>query len=225
MNTHLLFYDAGAALIAWSETYNLTGKGCVSDRAAPIGRPEPTLQHRCWPILTALQTILFWQFHPSGSRWELSDPPRWCPPVLTLQEPVPEPEVLPPIQLRVSVQIPVSKKLREVEAPGWYMGLETELQFRGRMGEAFNRWMDSYIAGRRESAHAAGLEQTPGKQKLVLHFTWAAKYQIGKISPPKLALEYHVKTDTVKVGIHGALELIHLKRRPPQRGGLKGTHR
>jgi len=167
--------------------------------------------------------VLFWQFHPKGSKWERPDPPRWCPPFLALEESTPEPELLPPIQLRVSVQNPDNNESQEVNAPGWYLEFETELKFRRRMTESFNRWMDDHVASRRRSACAAGLEETPGKQKLMLHFTWAAKYQIDKVSPATLAREWNVKADAVEAGIHVALDLIGLERRPPQRGGKKIT--
>jgi len=223
MKAHRLLYDAGEALIAWSEAFNLRGKRCGADLTDHADRPGATLQHRGWPIVAALQTILFWHFHPVGWIWERRDPPRWCPPVFTLHEPPLDPEALPPVELFVTVQAPDGKESRKIGVPGWCVGLETEKQFRQRVGEAFGRWMDNYIAGRRESARAAGLEETPSKQKLPLHFSWAAKYQIDKISPSKLAREYRVATDTVKAGIQGALELLNLERRPPQRGGIKAV--
>lgn len=101
------------------------------------------------------------------------------------------------------------------------MGLETKAQFRKRMCDAFARWMDNHIAGREESARAGGLEKTPGKSKLELHFRWAASYQIDEISPARLSKEYRVDKDTIEEGIQSALTLIHLERRPPKRGGLK----
>ena len=223
MKTHRLLYDAGAALILWSEQFNLTGNRCVPDLIDPADGPESPLQHRCWPIVAALQTILFWHFHKIGWIWERRDPPGWCPPVLRLHEPRPEPEALPPVELFVTAQSPDGKGNREIDVPGWYVELETETQFRQRVGEAFNRWMDGYIIGRRESARAAGLEENPGSRKLLLQFTWFARYQIENISPAKLAREYEVKKAAVEDGIDAASELIHLQKRPPQRGGRKGT--
>jgi hypothetical protein len=79
------------------------------------------LRHSCWPIVAALQTMLFWNYHPLGSIWERRNPPGWCPPIFTLQQPVPEPEVLPPIQLRISVPDHVAEDSRETDAPGWYL--------------------------------------------------------------------------------------------------------
>lgn len=219
---HSSLYDAGAALIDWCKEFNLLGKSTVSgDDHVEI--EDGAFQQDHWPIVAALQTILFWHFHPIGWIWERRNPPSWCPPVLTLHEPTPEPEALPPIELRVSIQEPDSNISREIDAPGWYIGLETELQFRERMRDAFNLWLESYIARRERHARAAGLVRTPSKRKLTLHFTWAAKYQIDNVSPSRLAREYRVAKDTIEEGIQSALDLIHLARRSPNRGGLKGS--
>jgi len=59
------------------------------------------------------------------------------------------------------------------------------------------------------------------KSKLALHLKWAAKYQVGKVSRERLAKEYRVAQDTIEEGIQTSLDLIHLARRPPSRGGLK----
>jgi hypothetical protein len=122
----------------------------------------------------------------------------------------------------VEVQHHSGKGSREIDVPGWYVELETEPQFRTRMKEAFDRWLENYIGERQRSAHAAGFEKVPGKRKLVLHFAWAAKYQILRLSPAKIAREHGVAEDTVHDGIEAALDLIHLERRAPNRGGLKG---
>lgn len=221
MNEHPLIYDAGAALLNWSDRFSLRGTSYLRGRADDADGPESSLKQRCWPVIKALQTIMFWHFHTKGSRWSRPDPPRWCPPVLTLEEPPAlTPECLPPIRLHVIGQDPGSKDSRVI-APGWYVEWETEQQFRRRMEESFSRWLDGHVADRRQSAYAAGLDEIPGKQKLLLHFTWAAKFQIEKVSPPKLAREWRVTKDTVDAGIDGALDLIGIERRPPQRGGVK----
>lgn len=221
-NEHPLIYDAGAALLEWSDRFNLKGTPYLTGSTDDADGPESSSKQRCWPVIVALKTILFWEFHPMGFRWTRPDPPRWCPALLTLEKP-PEgpPEMLPPIQLQTILQNPDGKGSRETDAPGWYLELETEPQFRKRMKKSFGRWMNDHVANRRRSAYAAGLEETPGKQKLLLHFTWTAKFQINKTSPTELARESRVDTDTVDTGIKGALDLIGLERRPPQRGGIK----
>lgn len=215
-NAHVLLRAAGEELIRWSERFNLKAKQhSLADRATQ----DPEFYDEYWPIATALETILFWHFHPIGPIWERHH--RWRPPLfrltVELQAP-PVSEALPTIRLQSNVIDPTNG----VDAPGWQMTLETASDFRKRMRSAFECWLDGHIAGREASARAAGLVPAPEKRKLVPQFTWLARYQVEKISSAKLGRDYNLTTATIEDGIESALKLIHLEKRPAERGGAKG---
>jgi hypothetical protein len=219
---HPLIYAAGEELIRWSERFNLKAKERgISDRLAA----DSEFVDDYWPIATALETIIFWHFDPRGLLWEKRNPPAWSPPLFRLKAEMqrlqPEPESLPPVNLRASAMDTQTNTVQEIDAPGWYVTLEKKSEFRKRMSEAFDRWLDAHIVARENAALAAGLLRAPEKRKLVLQFTWLAKYQIDGASPEKLALEYKRSVATVEDGIEAALALAHLKKRPPARGGHK----
>ncbi len=219
---HPLLYKAGQDLISWSERFNLKAKErTVADWIVA----DSDFFDDYWPIATALQTIIFWHFDTRGPLWEKRNPPAWCPPLFRLSAELrdhqPTPELLPPVNLRVNAMNP-QNTVYEIEAPGWYVTLEKKPEFRKRMCESFDRWLDTYMAERENAALAAGLLPTPEKRKLVLQFTWVARYQIEKTSSANLAREYRRKPATVDDGIDSGLELIHLEKRPAERGGAKG---
>jgi hypothetical protein len=213
-----LLYGSGAALIAWSKQFNLTGKWSNLDSVTDRDLLTSTFTDDFWPLVAAVETIFWWHFAPAGWLHERGDRPSWRP-KLSNQFPK-EPEVLPEIRLTTENYDVRSKASISVESPGWYIQVESESNFRTRMLKDFKRWLDSHIDDRKEAARKAGWVKGPGRRELS-HFSWAVRFQVGKESAAQIARECNRSEEAVDDGVETVLAMIHLDRRP----GLKGPKR
>jgi hypothetical protein len=212
---HARLYKAGKALLAWQNAFNLCGK-----RSPAGNRDALSFQNENWALITALETILFWHFHPRGPLWERSDPPKWRPPFLKYKERRVEPELLPKIQLRTRFMNRLTGAVRDVDTPAWCTEAETEPDLKKRLRYDFERWLDAYVMQRKQLAQTAGLVTRP--RKLVDHLSWAVKFQVGGMSTRRISRESDVSEAAVEDAIQPVFDLVNLERRPGQRGPARG---
>ena len=110
-----------------------------------------------------------------------------------------------------------------IDAPEWSIQVETESQFRRRMQDGFDQWLERYIAERRESARSLGLIEVPGPRDAE-HFEWAAQYQVGGKSASLIVKECkkgngrHISESGVEDAVQRVLDTIRIQRRPGKRG-------
>lgn len=110
----------------------------------------------------------------------------------------------------------------EIDAPDWSIQVETEAQFRRRMHDGLNEWLQGHITERRNYARSLGLVEVPGPRNPE-HFEWAAQYQVGGKSASVIVNEfrqhgYHISESGVEDAIQRVLDTIRLQRRPGKRG-------
>jgi hypothetical protein len=228
-------YEAAEHLLAWSKRFNLTGRQSQLDEAADPTIAKTARMDSLWPLIAGLETILTWLFSRAGVVQTPAGLPLWrCKPFKLPNEA----QILRPIRLqtiRYDPRAGISRELlqeldpngppvkdpEEVDTPGWFLELEEEGGFRSRVSKDFKRWLDGYIAIRRESARKEGLIKAPGKRDLS-HFIWAARYQVEGTPASDLAKEYNVTKEAVSEGINWVLDLIRLEPRVGRRGPKRG---
>jgi hypothetical protein len=218
-------YEATEDLLRWSTQFNL--RGIRFDNREPEN-PESmksALQRAMWPVIAALETILDWHFGLAPWLRLAPNPPLWRAPIRLLKGFPNQPEVLPPITLRGPVcKFPPSapSDSEGVEQAGWYIGLESEQQFRARVRSCFEVWLNRYTDGKKDAAGAAGFEEVPPDRELD-HFYWTAKFQVERMTSAEIAKAAGRTKSAVEKGIDGVLKLINLEKRPVERG--RTTHK
>jgi hypothetical protein len=198
-----LLYDATEELTSWANRFNLRGTQSDVADAPNAASAAVTRQRVLWPVIAALETVLDWQFGPTGWLRRSQKPPLWRAPIW-LPRLLPEQgEKLPGIKLRVPVcRFPRTAALDSpavtegIDQPAWQLEYETEEQFRERVRGSFELWLDAYINSKTEEARQNCLLEVPGKRQLN-HFQWAARYQIDGVSCSAIAKPNELTADAV----------------------------
>jgi len=106
------------------------------------------------------------------------------------------------------------------EHPGWQLTADgmTQSDAERTIRASFEIQLSEYFESMRALAHAADLERTPEKRRLV-HFDWLVYYQVELWSQQEIAAEAGVDRTTVRDALQTAARETGLTLRNPSRGG------